>query len=272
MIACWGLAVSGAESEDGAGDRPSSSPSSREGRGGRSRSGFRERMEQVNRQLKEKFPTEYAELEKLRETDRFGAMRKMAELAEKAGIEMPFGRRPMRPRGENPENNEWQEFFAKLKEKFPTEFDAIRKKISTSPQAALAELKALAEKAGLEMPKGDLPQAGPGQPERVAINRNRNRILVAQANRILARTRPEDYAKLQALREVDDDEARAFFRKLVREERLTPERLLGEPIRPARVVSFTDKDIEAQNPATNSNGRGWGGGNRGGGWGGPPRF
>ena len=205
----------------GADEAPVAAPRQESRGGGRSRSGMRERFAEIERQLKEKFPAEYAEVEKMRETDRFGAMRKMEELAEKAGIEMPFGRRGMRPRP--------------------------------------------AEKAGLEMPKGELPKSVQSE-RKIELNRNRNRILIANANRILARTRPDDYAKLQALREVDDDAARAFFRKLAREEGLTPARLLGEPIPQVRSVSYSDKDIEAQNPMpSNTINRGWGGR---GGWGG----
>ena len=222
----------------GADEAPGAAPRQESRGGGRSRSGMRERFAEIERQLKEKFPAEYAEVEKMRETDRFGAMRKMEELAEKAGIEMPFGRRGMRPRPEpaNSAEREWREFFAKLREKFPTEFEAIEKKIASEPQTAMTELKALAEKAGLEMPKGELPKSVQSE-RKIELNRNRNRILIANANRILARTRPDDYAKLQALREVDDDAARAFFRKLAREEGLTPARLLGEPIPQVRSVS-----------------------------------
>lgn len=231
------------------------------------RSGMRERFENFSRQLKEKFPAEYAEIEKLRGSDRMAAMRKTMELANKAGIEMPWGRRGMMgPRGGGGSAlAEWPKFFAELKEKAPTEFTAIEQKIVSRPQEALKELKALAEKHGLKMPEGPLPGTGAGQP---ALNRNRNRFMVERANRILERSRPEEYARLQSLRETDENAAREYFRKLAKEEGLTPHRLLAEPIRPVQSVSFSDKDLEELYPAPVNQRPGWGGWGGRGPWGG----
>ena len=234
--------------------------------GGDRRSAMREQMEKINNQLKEKFPAEYAEIEKMREVDRMGAMRKTMELAGKAGIEMPWGRgRMMRgPRGEA-QMGAWAAFFASLKEKAPAEFAAIEKKMTADPRSAMAELKALAEKHGLTMPEGPLPRMNAP----VQLNRNRNRIMVERANRILEDTRPEEYAKLEMLRETDDDAARAYFRQLVKEEGLTARQLLAEPIRPVQSVSYSDKDIEEQYPTSVSGNRPWGGFGGRGGFGGP---
>lgn len=238
----------------------------RRGFGG-GRGGMRAQMENINRQLKEKFPAEYAEIEKMRETDRMGAMRKMMELAGKAGLEMPFGRRGMmghRPDFGHGMQNEWTKFFAELKEKAPAEFAEIEKKLTSDPQNALKELAALAEKHGLKMPTGPLPSQRP----QVSLNRNGNRFMIQRANRILEKSRPEDYAKLQELRETDDDAAREFFRKLAKEEGLTPRRLLAEPIRPVQSVSYSDKDIEEQYPSPVTTRQPWGGFGRWGGRGG----
>ena len=236
------------------------------GNGEDRRRGMREQIENINRQLKEKFPAEYAEIEKMRESDRMGAMRKTMELAGKAGIEMPWGRGRMGGRRFGQLNgavDEWQKFFAELKGKAPAEFAAIEAKLTSDPGNAMSsELKALAEKHGLTMPQGPLPRQAGGV---VSLNRNRNRIMIERANRILEEERPEDYIKLQALREVDDDAAREFFRKLAKEEGLTPQRLLAEPIRPVRSVSYSDKDIEEQYPSSMPGNRPWGGfGGRGG--------
>lgn len=235
-------------------------------RGGRS--GMREYFEKMNRQLKEKFPAEYAEIEKLRSSDRMAAMRKTMELANKAGIEMPWRRGMMGRRGEHaaPPIGEWQKFFAELKEKAPAEFTAVEQKMAAHPQEALKELKALAEKHGLKMPEGPLPGSIPAAS---ALNRNRNRFMVARANRILQRSRPEEYAKLQKLRETDENAARDYFRQLVKEEGLTTRYLLAEPIPPVQSVSFSDKDLEEQYPAPVNQRPGWGGrGPWGGGFGG----
>ena len=224
--------------------------------GGDRRSAMREQMEKINNQLKEKFPAEYAEIEKMRESDRMGAMRKTMELAGKAGIEMPWGRgRMMRGEHGDAQMGAWSAFFASLKEKAPAEFAAVEQKMAADPRGAMGDLKALAEKHGLKMPEGPLPRmAAP-----VQLNRNRNRVMVERANRILEQSRPEEYAKLELLRETDDDAARAYFRKLVKEEGLTARQLLAEPIRPVQSVSYSDKDIEEQYPASVSGNRPWGG-------------
>ena len=247
-----------------------STPPAETGRrpGGDRRSAMREQMEKINQQLKEKFPAEYAEIEKMRGTDRMMAMRKTMELANKAGIEMPWGRRGMMGRRMEPQMDVWQQFFAELKQKAPAELAEIEKKMTADPKSAMTELKALAEKHGLKMPEGPLPRMNAP----VSLNRNRNRIMVERANRILAQTRPEDYAELQKLRETDIHAAREFFRKLAKEEGLTPRRLMMEPVRPVQSVSFSDKDIEELNPASSTGNRPWGGwGGRGGfgGFGGP---
>ena len=137
--------------------------------------------------------------------------------------------------------------------------------MAADPRSAMAELKALAEKHGLTMPEGPLPRMNAP----VQLNRNRNRIMVERANRILEDSRPEEYAKLEMLRETDDDAARAYFRQLVKEEGLTARQLLAEPIRPVQSVSYSDKDIEEQYPTSVSGNRPWGGFGGRGGFGGP---
>ena len=265
--AAWGAEGDGNQ-EDAAPAAENVQPSRRGGRFG----GMRERMESFQRQLKEKFPSEYAEIEKLRETDRGAAMRKTMELAGKAGLEMPFHRGGHR-RGENAEakdapespSGEWRSFFARLKEKCPDEFQALEKKLAGDPQNVLKEIRALAEKNGIEIPKSELPSAPAPKME---LNRNRNRILVARANRLLAQMVPEEYAELEKLRETDDDAAREKFRSMVRQAGITPAQLLSMPVEPVPAVSYSDKDIEAANPSANSAGAGWGGRWNRGGWGG----
>ncbi|MBR2641835.1 MAG: hypothetical protein IKD46_01780 [Lentisphaeria bacterium] len=263
-----GAAVCGAEA---AGDTPSAS---RPPVGDR-RSAMREQMEKINQQLKEKFPAEYAEIEKMRGSDRMMAMRKTMELANKAGIEMPWGRRGMMGRRMGQQMEVWQQFFADLKQKAPAELAEIEKKMAADPKSAMTELKALAEKHGLKMPEGPLPRMN----AQVSLNRNRNRIMVERANRILAQTRPEDYAELQKLRETDIHGARELFRKLAKEEGLTPRRLMMDPVRPVQSVSYSDKDIEELNPSSSIGSRPWGGwggrggfGGFGGSWGGRGGF
>ncbi len=222
---------------------PAPAPTSENGR-----SRFAEAREKIAAQIKEKFPKEYAELEQLQQSDRRAAMRKMMELAQKAGIELPFG--PGRNRGgawhssaDTKQTQVWQEFLDKIKEKFPTEYEEIAKLLQNEPTKALEKLKELAEKAGLEMPEGT-----PNEEPMIRSPRNRNRFMVARAERILSQEEPEKFAQLEALRKTDPDAARDFFRAMVKDAGLTLD-MLNAPDphrRRVEVFAFSDKDLEEQ--------------------------
>ncbi len=194
------------------------------GRGGRG--GFNpEAMQKYRDEIKAKFPAEYAELETLQQTDRRAAMTKMRELAEKAGIESPFGSRGDRRRDNAPVRDEaaeaaeaavkaaWQRMIDQLKEKFPEEYAGIEKLQATDPAAALEKLRALAAKAGIEVPQA--PAEVSGRPRPVSL-RNGNRMMIARANRMLRQIDPEGYAALEKLRQEDEDAAREKLRAMVR--------------------------------------------------------
>ncbi len=124
-------------------------------------------------ELKEKYPKEMAEIEELRKTDRMGAMRKMRELAEKAGIQLSFGRPggmgggpgmgPGGPGGREdgeqattaPRMNPMQQ-LRELRRKFPKEMAAIEELRKTDPEAARAKIQELSAK--LEAEKTPEPQ------------------------------------------------------------------------------------------------------------------
>ena len=251
---------------DGAEAAPAPAPAQQNG----PRGGFFAERERIAAQLKEKFPAEYAEIEKLRATDRRGAMMKTMELARKAGIEMPF--RGPRGMNANPQDA-WQNLFNQLKEKDPAGFAEVEKLLSSDPAKAMEKVKEIAAKAGLQVPEG-MPMPGVVRPE---SPRNRNRFMVERATRILKRTQPEAFAKVEALRKTDPDAARELFRSLVKEAGLTAEELSAQDHHRRRVSSFvfSDKELEAQYEQAAGSvqqqrgpwGGGWGG--RGmGGWGG----
>ena len=113
-------------------------------------------------ELKEKYPTEMAEIEELRKTDRMGAMRKMRELMEKAGIQFGrpggmgggpgMGMGPGREEGgqaTGPRMNPMQQ-LRELRRKFPKEMAEIEELRKTDPAAARTKIQALAAKLEAE--------------------------------------------------------------------------------------------------------------------------
>ena len=121
--------------------------------------------------LKEKYPKEMAEIEELQKTDRMAAFRKMRELAEKAGIQLNFGRPggmgggpgmgpggPGREEGGptvSPRMNPMQQ-LRELRRKFPKEMAAIEELRKTDPEAARVKIQELTAK--LEAGKTPEPQ------------------------------------------------------------------------------------------------------------------
>ena len=210
-----------------------------------SRGGMFADRERMAAQLKEKFPAEYAEIEKLRETDRRAAMMKTMELARKAGIEMPRpgGFRGGMPMQQNSQET-WQNLFTKLKEKDPAGVAEVEKLLASDPAKAMEKLKEIAAKAGLQVPEG-LPTPGDIRPE---SPRNRNRFMVERATRILKHTQPEKMAEVAKLQKTDPDAARELFRTLVKDAGLTTDELAAQDSRRRRVASFvfSDKELEAQ--------------------------
>ncbi len=264
-------------------------------RGGRSRGGrgdfgggfeqIRERIRQADAQIKEKFPEEYKELEKLDSSDRRAAYQKRIELARKAGIELPDfgrGRGDRRPGGSSSSSEaqdnlqeEWQKAEEAIKAKFADEYAEIVKLRETDAAAALVKLRALAEKAGVKLPEGE-PAA-----KEVGV-RNIARLAVEQANRILERRYPEEYAEIVKLRETDPDLARDKYRELFKRAGLNSEELKKRIAAHAAGTRIVQVDTSQNNNTGSSNSSGgntsrrsnWSqggfGGGPGGGMGGPP--
>lgn len=106
---------------------------------------MRLRMEQ----LKNKFPKEFAEIEKLRKEDPRAANEKMQELAKKAGIDLPL---PPRRRGPKGEPGRFGNPMPELRRRFPEkmrELDKIRRSSPVEYRTQIRELmkKMEAEKA-----------------------------------------------------------------------------------------------------------------------------
>lgn len=120
------------------------------------------RYMEINKQLKEKFPAEMAEVEALRK-ESFEKMKaaneKFAELAKKANIELP-GAKMM----------EFKKKMAEFNKKYEKELKEIRELRKTDKKAAHEKFQALLKKEGIEFPKPkcDGPRKGPRKGPRPA--------------------------------------------------------------------------------------------------------
>ena len=183
-------------------------PASQGGRGGDRRGGEHRGGERGGRngmrrgrfleQLKEKYPAEVAEIEKLQQTDPAAARTRMFELMRKANPQM--GRRGM-PSQEQMEPTAEQ--LAEIRKKFPTEFAEYEKLKQGDPEKAKNLLAELMKKTFNE-----LPAVGNSN------LRDRSRRSVAMVKMELKRRYPERFAEIEKLAETDPDAARAELRKL----------------------------------------------------------
>ena len=192
------------------------------GPGGRMRGrpeggGDRGRMEQLQGQLREKFPEEYAEIEKLRETDRRAAMMKTFELMRQAGMEMPMMRGRSRGgegRGDfpAPHRDPLKEFFLALEEADGEAYRQLREVQKTDPEKALTGYRELAEAHGIAIPAALTLEALRGVE---ILPRDVVRYTMEKIDRELAQRYPEEFAELERQRSRDPIRARKQFRALL---------------------------------------------------------
>ena len=98
-------------------------------------------------QLKNKFPKEFAEVEKLRKEDPRAANEKMRELAEKAGIELPL---PPRRRGPKGGPGRFGNPMPELRRRFPEKMRELDKIRRSSPVEYRTEIRELMKKMEAE--------------------------------------------------------------------------------------------------------------------------
>ena len=184
--------------------------------GGRGRGGFRSgRGGGMFEQLRNKYPKEMAEIEKLRADNPEKSREKMRELMRKAAPEMGMrrGSRGGRPDGERLVNDfsPAPEQLEMLKNKYPAEFAEYEKlKNSDKPEEkalAAEKLKAIVKKALAENPA--LLQG--------KSLRDRNRRAVNFTRQELKRRYPEKMKEIEEIGKTDPDTARRELRKLFAE-------------------------------------------------------
>ena len=170
------------------------------GRGGFGMMGGNQRAE-AEKQIKEKFPKEYAAIEKTREQ----AEEQLQELAKKADVKLP------------PTQEAMMKKMAAVREKYKAEFEEIRKLWAEDPQAARERTAEIYRREGIEMPMmgmgGFRRQEGNSQPQRQPRRGNSGQDLRKKMDQI-RKAYPEEMKKIQALREEDPQKFRQEMKKL----------------------------------------------------------
>ncbi|MBO7327943.1 MAG: hypothetical protein J6W00_04135 [Lentisphaeria bacterium] len=148
-------------------------------------------------EIAEKFPAEYAEVDKLR----VEYEAKLAELAKKASVELPESR---------------DEVFRKIRKEYPAEFAAAVKKMKTSPRDGFGELMSLAKKAGVEFfggMRGGFSRGGGNRPAAPVSGRSFNRPDLSE----LRKKYPEKMKQYDELRSKDAGKARQLLLQIIQE-------------------------------------------------------
>lgn len=190
---CLSLCADGKSGVSSA-DRSEQRGRGREGRAMRRGGSFME-------QIKKKYPKEFEEIEKLRESDPEKSHSKMRELMRKAMPEMGMMRR-----GRGPEFEPNEEQLKALKAKYPEEFAEYEKLKSSDPGKAKEKLRELMKKYSEENPAGN-----------EKFLRDRNRRATAHILGELKKRYPEKMQEIEKLQKTDPDAAREELRKLFAE-------------------------------------------------------
>ena len=168
------------------------------GRGGFGMMGNNQRAE-AEKQIREKFPKEFADIEKTKEQ----AEAQLQELAKKAGVKLPLTQEAMMKK------------MAAVREKYKAEFEEIRKLRESDPQTARERTAEIFKREGIEMPMmnfrrpDDNNQANRPQPRRSNPGQD-----IRKKIEQMRKAYPEEMKKIQQLRSEDPQKFRQAMKKL----------------------------------------------------------
>ena len=156
---------------------------------------------EAEKQIKEKFPKEFAEIEKTKEQ----AEEQLQALAKKADVKLPLTQEAMLKK------------MAAIREKYKAEFEEINKLRQDDPQAARERINEIYKREGIEMPMmgmgGFRRPDGNSQQQRQPRRGNSGQDMRKKMDQI-RKAYPEEMKKLQALREEDPQKFRQEMKKL----------------------------------------------------------
>ena len=153
-------------------------------------------------QIKKLFPAEYAEVEKLRA----GIEDKLQELAKKGNVTLPESMDSLRIK------------TAAIREKYKTEFAEIDKLREVDPMAALERTREIYQKEGLEFGsfmgggRGGMTMGGG---EQAQVQAPQHRTNPMEKLNLIRQKYPEEFAKIQDLRQSNPEEYRKQLQALV---------------------------------------------------------
>lgn len=143
---------------------------------------------EAEKKLKERYPAEFAEIQKLRDE----AEKKLQALAKKANVTLPAPPKSMSER------------MDELKKKYPKEMAEYESLMKTDRRAAFAKLRTIMQKEGF----GNGRDGDRNAPSRMRNNPTRNL-------RAAAKKYPEDWKKIQETRRNDPAKAREMTKDLL---------------------------------------------------------
>ena len=157
---------------------------------------------EAEKQIKEKFPKEYAAIEKSKEQ----AEEQLQALAKKANVKLPLTQEAMMKK------------MAAIREKYKAEFEEIDKLRQEDPQAARERTNEIFKREGIEMPMMGMggfrrPEGNSQQPPRQPRRGNSGQDMRKKMDQI-RKAYPEEVKKLQSLREEDPQKFRQEMKKL----------------------------------------------------------
>ena len=198
---------------------PPAPPQGGWGRGGRRGPGGPGGPAQFMNQLRERYPDEVAELERLRESDPEAFRSKMFEFMRRVGPEMGMGRGHRAEQMSRRTVEPTAEQLAEIKKKFPEEFAEYEKLKESEPEKARELIINLMRKTF-----GDQAVDNPKN------LRDRNRTAVEQIKVQLKQRYPERYAEIEKLEQANPDAARKALRELYNESGLRIRSGAGEVV------------------------------------------
>jgi len=165
------------------------------------RGGFANPRAEAEKQIKEKFPKEFAAIEKAKEQ----AEEQLQALAKKADVKLPMTQEAMMKK------------MAAVREKYKAEFEEINKLWQEDPQAARERTAEIYKREGIEMPGMGMNfrrpdnnnQANRPQPRRGNAGQDMRKKMEQ-----MRKAYPEEMKKIQALRQEDPQKFREEMKKL----------------------------------------------------------
>jgi len=164
--------------------------------------GFMTPRAEAEKQIKEKFPKEYAAIEK----SKAQAEEQLQALARKADVKLPLTQEAMMKK------------MADIRKKYQAEFEEIDKLRQDDPQAARERANEIFKREGIEMPMMGMggfrrPDGNSRQQPRQPRRGNSGQDMRKKMDQI-RKAYPEEVKKLQALREEDPQKFRQEMKKL----------------------------------------------------------